>query len=560
MQHVCGQCSGAFDVSDADMTMLLKVAPTFGGKIFGIPPPTLCPDCRQQRRLEFRNERSLYRRTCDLCKKSIIAIYPADSVFTVYCPDCWWSDRWDSKEFGRDIDFSRPIFPQIRSLQEVVPRISLNVVNNENSEFVNLSGYNKNCYLIHAGEYNEDCLYGTQVIKSIGCMDTLDCLESQYCYEVTNIEKSHSLSFSRDCSNCSESAFLSDCRGCSQCLFCSNLRNKRHYVRNKQVTPEAYAIELNNISQALNEGKREQLFREFLEMHERSLHRAALIINCENASGDFLKNSRNVRHCFDLSYGEDCAYIYTGFHVKDLMDVCHTTDAELGYEGISLGYGSYHTLFTHGSWSGKRLILCDTVQTGSDLCCCVSMKPASFCILNKQHTKEEYETLVPKLIEHMRNTGEWGEFFPSTCAPFAYNESTALDYFPLAKEEVLKKGWRWREQRDEMPEVSRVIPASKLPHSINDIPDDILDWAIECEETKRPFRIVKKELEFYREHDLPVAHLHPDERHRRRMKLRNPRKLWERSCNNCRKHIITSYAPDRPERIVCEECYLKEVY
>ena len=75
-----------------------------------------------------------------------------------------------------------------------------------------------------------------------------------------------------------------------------------------------------------------------------------------------------------------------------------------------------------------------------------------------------------------------------------FAESSSPNYFPLEKDEVLKKGWRWREQRDEMPEVSRVIPASKLPHSINDIPDDILDWAIECEETKRPFRIVKKEL------------------------------------------------------------------
>jgi len=30
-----------------------------------------------------------------------------------------------------------------------------------------------------------------------------------------------------------------------------------------------------------------------------------------------------------------------------------------------------------------------------------------YCILNKQYSKEEYEELVPKIIEHMQKTGEW---------------------------------------------------------------------------------------------------------------------------------------------------------
>jgi len=160
----------------------------------------------------------------------------------------------------------------------------------------------------------------------------------------------------------------------------------------------------------------------------------------------------------------------------------------------------------------------------------------------------------------MRHDGEYGEFFPVEKSLYAYNESVAQDFFPLTKKEVEKRGWKWRDQTDEMPKVSKIIPAEKLPSDIEDIPDDIVNWAIECETTKRPFRIIKQELEFYRKMKLPIPHFHPDERHRRRMALKNPRKLWERECAKCGRGMQTTYAPDRPETVYCETCYLKEVY
>src|SRR3989338_6718057 len=73
-----------------------------------VPPPTFCPRCRDQRRMTFRNERSLYRRKCDLCGKNIIARFSPDKPYPVYCRECWWSDKWDPKSFGKNYDFSRP--------------------------------------------------------------------------------------------------------------------------------------------------------------------------------------------------------------------------------------------------------------------------------------------------------------------------------------------------------------------------------------------------------------------------------------------------------------------
>lgn len=46
----------------------------------------------------------------------------------------------------------------------------------------------------------------------------------------------------------------------------------------------------------------------------------------------------------------------------------------------------------------------------------------------------------------MKQTGEWGEFFPISISPFSYNETTAYDYFPLNQENVTTKlNGTWKE-------------------------------------------------------------------------------------------------------------------
>jgi hypothetical protein len=303
------------------------------------------------------------------------------------------------------------------------------------------------------------------------------------------------------------------------------------------------------------------LLRQEHELMKRvALHRHASLIACEEVSGDYLKNSKHLHYCFDVSYGEDCAHTFAGFKVKDLMDVCHATEGELAYEGMSVGYASHRILFTNGAWSCSNLLYCDNAQSSQNLFGCIGMKHANYCILNKQYTEEEYERLVPQIIERMRQDGVWGEFFPSGISPFAYNETTAQTYFKTTADEAIRYGFRWRQASDTPLSGERTVAAHLLPASIEGTPDEVLKWAILCEATGRPFRIVKQELLFYREHHLPLPHLHPDERHRRRMALRNPRKLWNRNCADCHKPIATSYAPERPETVYCEPCYLKEVY
>jgi len=110
------------------------------------------------------------------------------------------------------------------------------------------------------------------------------------------------------------------------------------------------------------------------------------------------------------------------------------------------------------------------------------------------------------------------------------------------------------------------LKANELP-DIKFVNNDILAWAITCEVSGKPFKITAQELEFYRKHGLPLPTKHPDVRHRERMLLRNPRKLYERKCMKCGVDMKTSYAPDLPtgqagrkEMVYCEACYNHEIY
>jgi len=94
--RTCQNCHNPFTIEPEDFQFYEKIK---------VPPPTFCPSCRFQRRLSFLNVFSLYQRPCDLCKKDFVAMYAADSLYTVYCPKCWWSDGWDPYKYGRDYDF-----------------------------------------------------------------------------------------------------------------------------------------------------------------------------------------------------------------------------------------------------------------------------------------------------------------------------------------------------------------------------------------------------------------------------------------------------------------------
>ena len=107
-------------------------------KKYTIPPPRLCPECREQRRLTFRNERKLYKRKCDATGKDIVSIYSPDKKYRVYIQEYWWGDSWDPMSYGREFVSSRSFIDQFRDLHDSMPKVNLWVrPDMENCEYCN---------------------------------------------------------------------------------------------------------------------------------------------------------------------------------------------------------------------------------------------------------------------------------------------------------------------------------------------------------------------------------------------------------------------------------------
>jgi hypothetical protein len=561
MQKTCFQCSATFVVDDGDRAFYEEIAPAFGAKTFFVLPPVLCPDCRHMRRMAFRNERNLYRCACDLTGEQFLSIYESGTPFPVYSHAAWWSDDWDALSYGRDYDQHRSFFEQFRELYHAVPRLGIVTGHNENCDYCNYTNYSKDSYLCFGCHSAQKCLHNWRVHWSESCVDCLQMDRSTLCYECVDCESCYDLRNSQDCDNCSDSAFLCDCKACRDCIGCVNLRNKQHCILNEQLDADAYAKRKDDLQLTSFGGARdfEKQWRTFLLQHP---HRDRFLVNADNAVGDHIMNGKNLHECYHVKNAEDCRYLESCEEITSSMDNTFSGwPAERVFETMSAGVQCHNFLFCTACWSCSNLLYCDSCHHSSDLFGCIGLRKHNrHCILNKQYSEEEYERLAAAIIERMVADGEWSRFFPAALSPHAYNETVAQEFYPLGEATAKRYGYRWKTLEHAVSGATKNIPGTQLPETADDVPDDILQWVITCEATKRPYRIIKQELEFYRRLHLPVPRLHPDERHRRRMLLRNPRRLWDRACGKCRKVIRTTFAPERPEIVYCEQCYLKAVY
>ncbi len=556
MQKICvnGWCKEPFEVTDEDLAFYDKVSPVYAGKKYLVPPPTQCPECRMQRRMAWRNERSLFRRICDLTKKEIISVYPPEATFPVYERIEWFGDSWDPLTYGNDFNLQTNFFQDFATLLQKVPRSALNGKNAENCDYCNFCFDSKNSFMSPCSYYSESLLYCHWALNCKDCTDCTYIFGSEHCYGCTDCNHSYNCQSCTLCHSCVDCLYSYDCRSCTNCFGCVGLRRKEYCIYNEQYTKEAYEEMIKHERPNLS-SKYERIATLRKSHHE--LY--SVKEKTERCSGDYIFESKNCDHCFQMFRSEDCTHVDDADDMHDCKDCYHSGWSHLLYETYS-PVRLTSSAFCTQCWDGSDMLYCDTCQSCSSCFGCIGLKHMRFCIFNKQYSKDEYEKLVPKIIENMILSKQWGEFFPISISPLGYNETVAQEYFPLKKEKSIERGWKWNDYEPPLPKVAKTIDATELPDSIDDIPDDILNWAVVCAATKRPFKIIKQELDFYRKINLPIPCLHPDERHKRRMALRNPRKLWNRECSTCQKPIETSYAPDRPETVVCEECYLKEVY
>src|SRR3989338_3625089 len=591
----CQNCNNNFTIEPEDFKFYEKIK---------VPPPTWCPECRMVRRTAWRNEATVYRRKCELCGRDTISVYSSDKPFKIYCRDCWWSDRWEPINFKQNYDFSKPFFNQFRSLMEAVPHSALQFENVVNSEYLNHAANIKNGYLVFASHDLDNVSYSRNATFVKDSLDIDSTDRSEFCYEIFQCVKDFKVSFSGYAEECRDSGFLFDCRNCNNCVASVALRNKSYYIFNEPYSKEDFISKSAELD--LGSFKNLQKAKSDFGLHILKYpRRFATIRNSVNVIGNNIYHAKNCFFCFDLTGdAENCKYCLTlSGPVKDSYDVVSAaySGTELLYEMVScIGR---RLSFGYKNWHCNEVTLSEDCHSSNDLLACVGLRNKSYCILNKQYTKEEYMELVPRIVKHMDEMPyvdqkgrvyKYGEFFPPELSPFAYNETIAQEYFPLSKSEALAKGYSWKDPEPRNYEIT--LKTEDLPDHIKDVKDSILNEIIQCahwelwsstpkcnEQCTQAYKIIPQELAFLRRMSLPLPRLCPNCRHYQRIKQRNPLKLWHRKCQcagltsenkvysntadhihhkkdePCQNEFETTYAPERPEIVYCEQCYLREV-
>src|SRR3989338_4944686 len=497
----CQNCKKEFTIEPEDFKFYEKIS---------VPPPTFCSLCRFQRRLAYRNERKLFWNKSVKSGKEILALYSRRSGVTLYDEDEWRQDDWDAMKFGRDFDNSKTFFEQMHELALIIPRTPRSTESNIRSDFTANIGWSKDCYLVFNCSEAENCAYGNQVDFSKDCFDVSHVTKCERCYESFWQTSCYRPNFSIECEGCVNVWFSKNCIGCTNCFGCVNLRNQNYCFFNENLSKEEYEKRIGELN--LDKWSRlSEMKRKVRDFRLRFPVKYMNGIKNSNVLGEYISNSKNIYRGYIIRGGEDLRYCQCLNEPtsKDSMDVCiWGKDIDLCYETSVSGWGISRLKFCVECWPGDV-----------ELEYCMFMKNCSNCfgcfgLNNKQYTRTEYAELREKIIKHMNTkpyidaqglTYKYGEFFPVEHSPFGYNSSIVNEYFPLSKEGM---------------------PLPRL--------------CIYC-------------------------------RHFDRISQRNGPILVERKCmceiNNhdwhengkCHSEFETSYTPERPEIIYCEQCYNQEV-
>ncbi|MFA6992926.1 MAG: hypothetical protein WC269_06715 [Candidatus Gracilibacteria bacterium] len=578
---VCQNCKNEFTIEPDDFAFYKKMK---------VPAPTWCPECRFRRRIIWRNERKLFRGKNALNGENLLTLFPPESEYILY-PNNEWRGGYDPLVYGQEVDFTKSFLSQLFELNKKVPKSAGSCIRMVNSEYSDNADSLKNCYLLFNSNFTEDSGYGNGVDHCQLCYDNSHIQTCERCYHsfwLTNCYQTH---FSSRCEDCTDVWFSKDCRGCNNCIGCMNLRTKNYCIFNVQYSKEEYQAKLKdfNLSSWKNLADLKKIAQEFWLKFPNKFMQG---IKNQNVSGELITHSKNVLYSYLIRECENLRYTqYSQVpHSKDCYDASLTgCNAEQIYESTTCGWGASNIKFSWECWDNALdMEYCMYCRDSSNLFGCSGVQKKQYCILNKQYSKEEYDAMVLKIKKHMDDMPyidkkgrvyKYGEFFPPEISPFAYSHTISPDHFPLTKEEAIEWGFRWEDANPN--EYQTTKDAKELEDNIEDIRPEITKEIIKCEKCGRAYRIIDSELQFLKQMKIPAPRWCVDCRHYDRISQRNRAVFYERKCqcngensenkiykntvshfhgqSPCSNKFKTSYVPDRPEIIYCEQCYQQEV-
>lgn len=311
---------------------------------------------------------------------------------------------------------------ELEQLRLKTPRLYNINIGSENSDYCTHSDKNKNCYLLFAANFNEDCLYGGIIVNSRDCLECNYCQYCELCFECTDIDHCYNCIYSKDLQNCSDCAFSYDLIGCHDCFGCVGLRQKSYHFFNEPLSKEAYQKRIAAFD-VKNPAVRNDIFNRLEAIKQKVPQRAAHVIQSENCIGERIVRSKNCFLCFDANECEDNFYLQDVWRTKDSADATFSDGTELSYECFSIGMGCYNCNFSNYIRGSSDCEYCELLFNCKHCFGCVGLQSKEFYILNKPYARDEYFKKVAEIKAEMRRDGSYGKHLATT---YKYEDTAAV--------------------------------------------------------------------------------------------------------------------------------------
>lgn len=522
----------------------------------GVGPALLHPVGRAMTVNAFWQHWNLHKRICGKSGKPMVSVFPEDCPYPV-----WHKDEWlkHADPPGADLRSGEPVFPQMWEFFARSP-IAHNInVGNENCEYADDWWYSRNCYLSQSGLECEDLRYCYRTYKVKDSQFCVFAFKSERCVDIVNCHDCFQVRYAVHCRQCSDSAFLFDCKNCTNCFMSANLRNKSYVFRNEQLTKEIYEKRIAEWDLRSREAY-ERAKAEFEEiLLNRAWHRALFNERCENVTGDYLDQCKDCELCNFGELFQDCVNIFRGWTAKDTMDCNAAFNAERVYFSAMPQEQCYEVKLC------ADVIQCKYMEYSTHCfqcehcfgCCGLANK--KYHVFNKPYAPEEYERKKAEAVAAMQASGEYGRFFPGYFAAVPYEETLANFHWPLTRERAKAMGFRTREK--DIERSADALDPSAIPDRSDAPGTDLPKRVFWDAEARRPFQIQQADIDYCAKLGVPL----PNTQYARRLQenfRRIPCNAMPRqtTCGRCGTSVQTNWPEAYDGRILCEECYLKEVY
>ncbi len=421
--------------------------------------------------------------------------------------------RQENSAHFLDYDKNTSFFDTYKKLLENTPMLSRLVGQDmENCDYAESASNSKNVYLSYTVIKNcENIIYTfyaqdgvSDVVNGVMVWD-----KSQYIYFASGILHSFKVFYSKYIVNSNNIWFCTNLIGCSECIFCDNLENKKYCIKNIEYSKEEYLK------------KKWEILEKKLEFSQYylQLNKTANNIASTNVTGQFCVESDNIENgyfSYRLHSGRNVIFVGHWDGRRDVYDTFWNDG-----DGIWSVYGGTN------SWGYEHQYLCDAVLWSHLYYCfnciecsyclgCNSLLNKSYCIFNKQYSKEEWYEKVDEIFSDMEEQWILWNSLPWELNPFYFNDTVAWLLWDFTQEEVEAKWYLWRdeESKTDIPEWSEVIQVSEL-EDYQWFSQD-WEWKINPEILKKVivdekwnyYRIVQMEYDFLMKHGLPLPEIH----------------------------------------------------